>query len=128
MDWIVKVAIGLCATVLVGCASQTEQVSGAGRVTVDITEIDIHQYQLDLEDCNSLAAGTRSDKGRRMATRAGGGALAGAALGLIINRDLLTGTLIGAGTGAYLGARSANIEADRIVRNCLSDRGYRILN
>ncbi|MCH9691557.1 MAG: glycine zipper family protein [Gammaproteobacteria bacterium] len=120
--------MALCASVLFGCASQPEQVPGAGSVAVDLTRIDMRQYQLDLADCNSLAAGTRNDKGRRMATHAGGGALAGAALGGILKGDLLSGTLIGAGTGAYLGARSANNEADRIVRNCLRDRGYRILN
>lgn len=124
-------AMVFCSALLFGCATQQEQVPGAGGVVIDTYGVNMQQYQMDLADCQRLAVASRNDQGRRGVTRAAGGALLGGALGAIIG-DTSRAAAAGAGTGALLGGvsgvSSANIEADRIVRNCLLGRGYRVLN
>ncbi|MCX2779957.1 glycine zipper family protein [Microbulbifer thermotolerans] len=127
----VAAALGLSATLIIGCAAQPEQVPGAGGIVIDTYGVNMRQYQVDLADCKSLAYATRADEGRRGITRAAGGALLGGALGAIIG-DTSSAAAAGAGAGAVLGgvsgAGSAHVEADRITKNCLLSRGYRVLN
>lgn len=124
-------AAGLSAAVLSGCASQPEQVPGAGGVIIDTYGVNMVQYQRDLADCKGISYAARSDEGRRGVTRAAGGALLGGALGAIIG-DTSSAAAAGAGAGAVLGGvsgvGSANVEADRVAKNCLRGRGYRVLN
>ncbi|MFC6631957.1 glycine zipper family protein [Microbulbifer taiwanensis] len=123
--------MGLCAALAVGCATQQEQVPGAGSVVIDTYGVNMSQYQADLADCKGLSYAARADQGRRGVARAAGGALLGGALGAIIG-DSSRAAAAGAGAGALVGgvsgAGSANVEAEQITRNCLRGRGYRVLN
>ncbi|WP_250461012.1 glycine zipper family protein [Microbulbifer litoralis] len=127
----IAAAVGLSATMLFGCATQQEQVPGAGGIVIDTYGVNLTQYQRDLTDCKGLSYAARSDEGRRGVTRAAGGALLGGALGAIIG-DTSSAAAAGAGAGAVLGGvsgvTSAHSEAGRITRNCLRGRGYRVLN
>lgn len=124
-------AVSFSGAVVFGCATQPEQVPGAGGIVIDMRGVNVSQYQADLADCRAQASFARADAGRRGVTRAAGGALLGGALGAIIG-DSSRAAAAGAGTGALIGgvsgASSANVEADVIARNCLVGRGYRVLN
>lgn len=124
-------AVGLGSVLVFGCAYQQEQVPGAGGIVIDTYGVNMRQYQLDLADCKGMSVAARQDQGRRGVTRAAGGALLGGALGAIIG-DTSSAAAAGAGAGALIGGvsgvGSANVEADRITRNCLLGRGYRVLN
>jgi len=124
-------AMGLSAALALGCATQQEQVPGAGAIVIDTYGVNMSQYQADLADCKALSYAARRDEGRRGVARAAGGALLGGALGAIIG-DSSRAAAAGAGTGALVGGvsgvTSANVEANRITRNCLLGRGYRVLN
>ncbi|SDZ84690.1 glycine zipper family protein [Microbulbifer marinus] len=131
MKFRLMAAVSLSSALLFGCATQQEQVPGAGGIIIDTYGVNMRQYQLDLADCKGLAVAARSDQGRRGVTRAAGGALLGGALGAIIG-DNSSAAAAGAGAGALMGGvsgvTSANVEADIVTRNCLRGRGYRVLN
>ncbi|WP_308367089.1 MULTISPECIES: glycine zipper family protein [unclassified Microbulbifer] len=123
--------LSLSVLMAFGCATQQEQVPGAGNIVIDTYGVNMRQYQLDLADCKGLAMAARRDEGRRGIARAAGGALLGGALGAIIG-DSSRAAVAGAGTGAIIGGvsgvGSAHSEANRIAKNCLRGRGYRVLN
>ncbi|WP_323844588.1 glycine zipper family protein [Microbulbifer magnicolonia] len=124
-------AMGLGVVLTFGCATQREQVPGAGSVVIDTQGVNMSQYQADLADCRATASIARADAGRRGATRAAGGALLGGALGAIIgdtSRAAAAGAASGALVGGVSGVGSASAEESYIVRNCLRGRGYRVLN
>jgi hypothetical protein len=131
MKFAFAAAAGLSAAMGFGCATQPEQVPGAGGILIDTYGVNMRQYQLDLADCKGISTAARRDEGRRGIARAAGGALLGGALGAIIG-DTSSAAVAGAGAGAVLGGvsgvTSANVEADRVARNCLRGRGYRVLN
>ncbi|MBY6189515.1 glycine zipper family protein [Microbulbifer agarilyticus] len=119
------------ATTVLGCATQQEQVYGAGNIVIDTQGVNMRQYQLDLADCKTLSMAARNDAGRRGFSRAAGGALLGGALGAIIG-DSSSAAAAAAGAGAIVGGvsgvGSAHAEEGYIARNCLRGRGYRVLN
>ena len=94
---------------------------------IDSKGINMARYEADLEECRVYSTQIKTSKG------AAKGAVAGAAVGGAVgaikdDRD----TAEGAGVGAVLvGAQSAN-QAERtkqrVVKNCLRGRGYRVLN
>lgn len=114
----------MTAMLLTACSSQ--------RVIVDQQGTDMSMYNRHLAECRSYAeqvpTGTEAAKG------AVGGAVIGGALGAIAGDN--AGRGVGAGRGAGAGAvvggvrgggRAEN-EKDRVVKNCLRNRGYKVLN
>ncbi|WP_043315976.1 hypothetical protein [Microbulbifer sp. HZ11] len=131
MSFRFMVAAGLSAVALFGCASQQEQVYGAGNIVIDTQGVNMRQYQLDLADCKTMSMAARNDAGRRGFTRAAGGALLGGALGAIIgdtSSAAAGAAAAGALVGGVSGVGSAHAEQNAIARNCLRGRGYRVLN
>lgn len=118
------VAILASVTLLGGCAS-----TGTGsnfRPIVDSKGVDLNRYEADLQECQAYA------KSSPNAGKSGaGGAAVGAALGLAL--ALIGGDkkLASAGTGAVIGgaAGAAAGEGSQrdIIRNCLTGRGYKVL-
>lgn len=99
-----------------------------GRPIVDMQGVSVAQYSADLADCQAYA--DQVEAGRQVARGAVGGAVVGGAVGAVIgNSDTAQRT---AGAGAILGAsrnaRGAMSERERVIRNCLIGRGYRVLN
>ncbi|MCV6605552.1 MAG: glycine zipper family protein [Porticoccaceae bacterium] len=117
----------VCCLFLVACAN-TYRGYGYSGVIIDEKGVDMAAFHGDLADCEGYAGYV--NKGERVVGRAAEGAVVGGVLGAVF--DGSDGAAKGAGTGAVLsgvrGARSAEWEKKRVVRNCLHNRGYRVLN
>jgi outer membrane lipoprotein SlyB len=105
-------------------------VSGcAGRqadVVIDPAGVDMERYQQDLAQCQQIAEQVRQKAGGSAA----GGTVVGGAVGGILNGG--EGAVKGAGVGMVLGgargARATREEKQLVIKNCLRERGYKILN
>jgi outer membrane lipoprotein SlyB len=96
---------------------------------IDRQGVDMNRYVADLAECRSYADSI--DPAERAAVAAAGGAAVGAVVGVVAgdNRESAArGAAIGAVAGGVRGARQARQEINMIVRNCLTGRGYRVLN
>lgn len=110
----------LFTALLVGCARNAP--------IIDTKGVDIGQYQQDLAECQSYAQ--QVDTGGKVAGSTAGGAVVGGAIGAVLNgtKGAQKGAGAGAITGAARGAASGQREQQRVVKNCLRGRGYRVLN
>ena len=105
--------------ILTGCAGY--------RPIVDTKGVDLNRYEADLKECQQYADQVSP------ATSTAGGAAAGALLGAAIGA--LFGNRQSAGQGAAAmgllgGAQGASHGANAqmgVIRNCMSGRGYRVL-
>lgn len=117
---ILKPAFTLCAITLsislVGCST--------GPI-IDPQGVDQAQYQADLKDCEAIA--DQVGTGKQAAKSAAFGALVGAAFGAITG-DAGQGAAIGGVTGATSGSGQADQEKSTVIKNCLRNRGYTVLN
>lgn len=111
------------ALVLPACASKP---------IIDSQGVDMVQYQADLEDCVLVAEQVQT--GNTIARSAGAGAAVGAAFGVVTS--VITGDASaigysaaygGVGGGAS-GALKADDEKAQVIKNCLRNRGYAVLN
>lgn len=117
--------IGLTALVLAGCAGRHGH--GGGPI-VDMKGVDPAQYRIDRMECQDYAE----------QVAVGGSAAGGAAAGAVVGG--LIGAAVGdsdtakrtAGAGAVVGGARGTGDALRerqmVVRNCLRNRGYAVLN
>ena len=105
---------------LPGCASQ--------RIIIDREGTDMSMYDSDLAECQAYAE--QVPAGSEVAKGAVGGAVIGGVIGAIVDDSRTAGKLAGAGsvTGALHGGGKAENEKDRVVKNCLRNRGYKVLN
>jgi outer membrane lipoprotein SlyB len=115
---------GMGIALLGGCAAQQP-----GRAPiVDMQGVDPARYEADLAECRQYSQ--QVAVGKDTAT----GALVGAALGGVAGaaaRDSDTAKRaagVGAVVGGAHGALSGVEERDRVVRTCLRNRGYVVLN
>ncbi|HEY0523373.1 MAG TPA: glycine zipper family protein [Stellaceae bacterium] len=118
-------AAPMLAAILAGCAG--------GDPVIDTRGVDQTRYRQDLADCRTYTDSVST--GGRAASGAAGTALLGAALGAVtgaVTGDPGAGAAIGAGTGGIFGGASgagnAAGEKGTIVRNCLRNRGYAVLD
>lgn len=106
--------------VVAGCAS-----SGSG-IVIDKKGVDMSRYDQDLAECQEYAKEVESKTG----SSAAGGAVVGGAVGAIFGGS--SGAARGAGAGAVVGtARGSSTtshEKQTVVKNCLRNRGYKVLN
>ena len=117
-------AVALIATLLVaGCVAPARD-----RVIVDTKGVDPDRYRVDLEDCAEYAGIV--DVQGQVVTGAAGGAVLYGVLGAILDDGDLAKRTAGAGAvfGGVRGGVRATREQDRVMRNCLRGRGYRVLN
>ena len=117
----------VCTLLLASCAS-TYRGYGYSGVIIDEKGVDMAAFHSDLADCEKYASAV--NKGGRVAGTAAEGAVVGGVIGAVFDGG--SGAAKGAATGGILsgarGARSAEWEKKRVIRNCLRQRGYRILN
>ena len=103
-----------------GCAAHSS------KPVIDPAGVDMAQYEKDVGECEQIATQVEQKAGEGAAEGAVVGGLIG---GIFGGRD---GALKGAGAGAVGGAagRGADTqrEKSRVVKNCLRNRGYKILN
>jgi uncharacterized protein YcfJ len=112
--------IALAALFLAGCSSQ--------RIIIDRQGVDMSMYDRDLAECRRYAAEVPA--GEEVAKGAVGGAVIGGVLGAIVGDSRTASRVAGAGavTGGVRGGSKAGNEKDRVVKNCLRNRGYQVLN
>ena len=116
-----QLIVALSAVLLIaGCASRN--------IIIDPQGVNMAQYNQDLNECTALAE--QVDVGRQTAGRALAGAAVGAAIGAAVgNSDTAQrGAGAGAVAGGARGAGQATTEKQVVVRNCLRNRGYSVLN
>lgn len=119
MKKIVLVAISFSMLAMTGCARYS-------KVIVDPHGTDMSHYQADLAECRQLAEQVESKVGKGVV----GGAVVGGIAGEIVggSRSTDVGIKLGALSGALKGGRATRRERDRVVKNCLRNRGYKVLN
>ena len=124
---ITGIFVALAVVFIGGCAHRHHH-RHAGDIIIDTQGVDQYQYQSDLYDCPQYAE--QVPVGGRTAKSSVGGAVVGGALGAIVgNSDTAAkGAGVGAVTGAVKRAGSGYREKQRVVKNCLRGRGYRVLN
>jgi hypothetical protein len=103
-----------------GCANRN--------IIIDPKGVNMTQYNQDLSECTALAE--QVNVGGQTAGRALAGAAVGAAIGAAVgNSDTAQrGAGVGAVAGGAEGAGRAASEKQAVVRNCLRNRGYSVLN
>mgnify|MGYP005863893451 CR=1 FL=1 len=108
--------------VLAGCTTSKN-------VIIDRNGVDMNRYRQDLAECEAYAEEVR--KGEKVARGAVSGAAVGGAAGAIIgdSRDsAVRGAGVGAVTGGARGLSEGEREEMRVIKRCLTGRGYRVLN
>lgn len=93
---------------------------------VDTKGVDMVEYRQDLFECAQYADQVEN----KAAKGAVGGAVVGAAVGGIVgNSDTAQkGASLGALSGLLRGGARTKAEKNAVVKNCLAQRGYSVLN
>jgi uncharacterized protein YcfJ len=96
------------------------------QVIIDPTGVDKAQYQQDLAECKKIAEQVEQKAGKGAAA----GAVISGAIGAILGdrRDAERLAGVGAVSGGASGAASTQQEKDMVIKNCLRNRGYKVLN
>ena len=96
---------------------------------IDRKGVDMNRYYADKAECEDYA--TEVPTGEKVVRGAAGGAVVGGAIGAIVNRgpdSAERGAGVGAVTGGVRGAQEGVRERERVVKQCLRGRGYKVLN
>ena len=118
-----KILPALLLVTLIGasaCAGRRSE------VVIDPAGVDMARYQRDLRECEEISQQVRG----KAAGGAVGGAVVGGAIGGIVggSDSAGKGAGVGAVAGAARGAAATRQERQRVVKNCLRNRGYSVLN
>lgn len=101
----------------------------AGRradVVIDPAGVDMGRYQQDLAECQEISKQVR---GKAAGGAVGGAVVGGAVGGIVGNSDTAgKGAGVGAVTGVARGAAATRQERQHVIKNCLRNRGYSVLN
>ena len=105
----------------------SNQASG-GNIIIDNKGVDLYQYNQDLDECRGFA--TQVPVAGNATKSAVGGAVLGGVVGAIAGNSSTAkkGAGVGAVVGAVKGTGSSYRERQKVVKNCLRGRGYRVLN
>ena len=116
----------IAAAALIGCRS-IEKVSGSGPI-IDTQGVNMASYEADLAACQNYA--DEVQVARKTTTGIIGGAAVGGVFGAVLgNSDTAQrGAGVGAVAGGVRGAGNGLQERARVIRRCLTGRGYRVLN
>lgn len=121
--------VWLLSTVLVlsSCTSNP-QTQPTGGVIIDTKGLDMSTYYQDLHECRNFAA--QVNVGGQVVEKTISGALIGGAVGAIAGDSDAAKRAAGVGglLGAVKGSGQASQEKQRVLKNCLKGRGYRVLN
>ncbi|MFT4766963.1 MAG: outer membrane lipoprotein SlyB [Glaciecola sp.] len=119
----VHAALMMVPLMFLGACTTTDE------VIIDRKGVDMARYAADKAECEVYADEVRT--GEKAARGAASGAVVGGAVGAIV-RDSSEGALQGAGVGAVTGGARGISQGERdkvrVVKRCLSGRGYRVLN
>jgi outer membrane lipoprotein SlyB len=118
---------GVALLLVVGGCAGVEELTGQTPI-VDRKGVSQGQFAADLADCQLYADQVQS--GRQVVTGAAGGAVVGGAVGAVVgnHKSVARAAGVGAVAGGARGAAGAMAERRLVLRNCLENRGYRVLN
>ncbi len=116
-NWVL--AILIIGSALSGCATRKQ-------VIIDPAGVDMAQFDVDLAQCQQVAEQVDQQAGKGALVGAVVGGLVGAALG--DSRTAQRAAGVGAVSGGARGAGATKQEKDVVVKNCMRNRGYRVLN
>mgnify|MGYP001083794202 CR=1 FL=1 len=102
-----------------GCARRAQ-------VIIDPEGVDMGLYRADLAECQNIARQVDSKVGSGIV----GGAIVGTIAGSIIGGSRTTekAAQLGALSGGVKGGARTRHERIRVIKNCMRNRGYRVLN
>ena len=125
MKTIYRLCLLYTLVLLSACASHSDPPGG---IIIDTKGVDMSAYYQDLHECRNYAS--QVNTGSRVAGKTISGAVIGGALGAITGDSGTAKRAAGVGglLGAVKGSSQASREKQRVVRNCLRGRGYRVLN
>ena len=115
-----KLIILFCALIFTGCATHN--------YVIDPKGVDMNQYAIDLQECQAISK--QVSLGDGVAESAVAGAVVAALVGAVAGDSETAaeaGTIVGLEAGAAK-ATENDLEREMIVKNCLSNRGYVVLN
>jgi hypothetical protein len=119
------IVLSLTLLVLAACAGRDH---APGGVIVDMKGVDRAQYRVDLAECGDYA--DQVAVAGKAATGAAAGAVVGGLIGAAVGdsgtakRSAGAGAVVGGAKGTARGVQ----ERQQVVRNCLRNRGYSVLN
>ena len=113
-----RILLILISTAAVGCVAHPEPI-------IDTQGVDMARYESDMADCEAYGDQIQIEKGVAQGTVTG--AAVGTATGAI-SGNAAEGAGYGAIYGAAESARLNDREKQRVVKNCMRGRGYRVLN
>jgi hypothetical protein len=98
------------------------------RVIIDKQGVDMAQYEADRQECEAYAE--EVPVGEEVAKGAARGGFLWAVYGAIFGDSRTVARTAGAGAvgGGAQGGVKAEAEQDRVIKNCLRNRGYKVLN
>jgi uncharacterized protein YcfJ len=107
-------------TFAAGCAANRS------KPVIDPASVDMEQYELDLAECEQIAEQVEQKAG----SSAVGGAVVGGVIGAIVgdSDSVKHSAAVGGVLGGVKGAGATEREKSQVVKNCLRNRGYKILN
>ena len=119
-----RLLILVLAVALSGCAQRPF----SQPPIVDMRGVDAVQYRVDLAECDQYAE--QVAVGQRVAAGAVAGAVIGGAVGAAVGNSDTAQRSAGAGAvfGGARGGADGFRERNFVVRNCLRNRGYAVLN
>ena len=119
MKKILLISLIISLVSVTGCARRAQ-------IIIDPYGVDMARYQQDLAECQHLSRQVDSKVGEGII----GGAIVGAIAGSIIGGSRTTDKTakLGALSGGLKGGASTRYERIRVVKNCLRNRGYQVLN
>ena len=124
-----KIKIWLLSTLLViaGCTSNPKA-QPTGGIIIDNKGVDMPTYYQDLHECRNFAA--QINIGGPVVEKTITGALIGGAVGAITGDSGTAKRAAGVGglLGAVKGSGQVRSEKQKVLKNCLRGRGYRVLN
>lgn len=100
--------------------------AGRANPVIDPAGVDMGRYQQDLGECEQIAQQVEQKAGER----ALGGALVVGLIGSVVGDSNTAKKAAGAGliAGGARGAGETRRERAKVVKNCLRNRGYAVLN
>ena len=96
------------------------------QIIIDPAGVDQARYRQDLSECKAIAEQVDQKAGQGAVT----GAVISGAIGAILGdrRDAERLAGVGAVSGAASGAAHTRQEKNMVIKNCLRNRGYKVLN
>jgi outer membrane lipoprotein SlyB len=111
-----------------GCANGFGGYGAPKQIIIDTQGVNMDESYEDLADCESYAG--QIDVAGETTESVVEGAVLGGVIGAVLGNHETAERSAGAGAilGGVKGNKRARYEQERIVRRCLSGRGYRVLN